>query len=161
MGEAVVDTEQGDRPLDARSGQAIGLWARVRLVGLAAIAAIVTINLWTGAPLLALWVGSRVAPASGTSMGAIVVVIVVLAATVTALAALLTRVNAAYDRLTGRDQGRRVAPWLRSMRAERKQFERNRRRLSAVERFAILSVVAALLALEVWFFLFAHYSLSG
>ena len=29
---------------------------------------VVTLNIWTGAPLLGLWVGSRVAPESGISM---------------------------------------------------------------------------------------------
>ena len=39
---------------------------------------VVTLNIWTGAPLLGLWVGSRVAPESGISMCAVLVVIVVI-----------------------------------------------------------------------------------
>ena len=146
---------------EARARQARGVGKRLRLVLLAAAGAVLAVNIWTGAPLLALWVGSQVAPASGTSMSAILVVLGVLAATVAALAWLLAHVNAAYNALLGRREERRVAPWLRSMRAERRQYERSRRQLTAVERVAILSVVAAVLALEVWFFLFAHYHLSS
>jgi|SRR5579875_290288 len=153
---------EGVRPGgQAQVGRPHGVATRVRLVVLAAASAVISVNIWTGAPLLALWVGSKVAPASGTSMGAIVVVLAVLAATVSGLAWLLARINAAYDQLIGRDQGRRVAPWLRSMRAERRQYERSRRQLTAVERLAIVSVVCAVFALEVWFFLFAHYHLPG
>ncbi|MHB8492599.1 MAG: hypothetical protein ACYDA6_10370, partial [Solirubrobacteraceae bacterium] len=73
--------------------------SRVKRVGLTVAAVLVSINIWTGAPLLAVWVGSRVAPASGTSMGAILVVIVVLVASVSGLAVALTHINAAYDEL--------------------------------------------------------------
>jgi hypothetical protein len=131
-------------------------------IAIAIAATLVAINIWTGAPLLAVWVGSRVAPESGTSMGAIVLVLVVLAISVFGLAVALTHLNAAYDRLTGRvDTTRRVAPWLRSMRAERHTTERRRVATSAIERIVIGSVVIAVLALEVWFFFFAHYSIPG
>ena len=132
------------------------------MLGLTVAATLVSINNWTGAPLLALWVGSRVAPASGTSMGAIVVVLAMLAICVSGLAVLLTRINLAYDRLTGRDQGpRRPAPWLRSARAERTQLARKRVQMSPIERMVTFSVVAAVIAFEIWFFFFAHYSIPG
>lgn len=135
---------------------------RAKRIALATLATLVAINIWTGAPLLAVWVGSRVAPESGTSMGAIVLVLVVLMVSVFALAVALTHLNAAYDRLTGRAEAtRRVAPWLRSMRAERHTSERRRVRTSAVERLVIVSVVLAVLAFEVWFFFFAHYAIPG
>lgn len=135
---------------------------RAKRIALAALATLVAINIWTGAPLLAVWVGSRVAPESGTSMGAIVLVLVVLVLSVFGLAVALTYLNAAYDRLSGRvETTRRVAPWLRSMRAERHTSERRRVGTSAIERVVIISVVFAVLALEVWFFFFAHYSIPG
>jgi hypothetical protein len=135
---------------------------RLERAGLATAAALVSINIWTGAPLFAVWVGSRVAPASGTSMGAIATVLVVLTVLVFALATALTRLNAAYDRLTGRDPGvRRTTPWLRSMRAEREQLARRRIRVSPIERIAVVSVVGAVLVFEVWFFFFARYSIPG
>jgi hypothetical protein len=135
---------------------------RLERAALATAAALVSINIWTGAPLFAIWVGSRVAPASGTSMGAIAIVLVVLTVLVFALASALTRLNAAYDRLTDRDPGvRRTTPWLRSMRAEREQLARQRVRVSPIERITVVSVVGAVLVFEVWFFFFARYSIPG
>ena len=45
--------------------------ARLQRVGIVAAMGVVTLNIWTGAPLLGLWVGSRVAPESGISMLAV------------------------------------------------------------------------------------------
>jgi hypothetical protein len=135
---------------------------RLQQLALAIAASLVSVNIWTGAPLFAVWVGSRVAPASGTSTGAIALVLAVLAVLEFVLASALTRLNTIYDRLTGRDSGiRRTTPWLRSMRAEREQLVRGRVRVSPIERIAVLSVVTGVLALEVWFFFFARYSISG
>jgi hypothetical protein len=124
-------------------------------VGLAAAAAFVTVNIWTGAPLLALWVGSQTAGPSGLSMTAVGVVVVVLLALVLALTWLLTRINARYDALTGRTADRRVSPWMRSMRSEREDYTRQRHGTSAVERVVVTSVVVAVLVFNVWFFFFA------
>jgi len=124
-------------------------------IGLAATAAFVTVNIWTGAPLLALWVGSRAAGPSGLSMTAVGVVIVVLAALVIALTALLGRINARYDELSGRVAERRVSPWMRSMRGEREDYARQRQGTSAIERVVVYSVSAAVIVFNVWFFFFA------
>jgi hypothetical protein len=124
-------------------------------IALAAAAAVVTVNIWTGAPLLALWVGSRAAGPSGLSMTAVGVVVVVLIALVLALTALLGRINARYDQLTGRVAERRVSPWMRSMRAERDDAIRARQGTSAIERVVVYSVTAAVLVFNVWFFFFA------
>ena len=60
-----------------------------------------TLNIWTGAPLLGLWVGSRVAPDSGISMGAVFVVIVVIGVAVWLLMQVLGRLQAAYAEASG------------------------------------------------------------
>jgi hypothetical protein len=134
---------------------------RLKRIGITVAATLVSINIWTGAPLLAVWVGSRFAPESGTSMGAIVIVLGVLVVSVAALTVALTRLNGAYDRLTGRDTGpRRVAPWLQSMRAERRELSRARV-LSPIERMIAISAVAAVIGFEIWFFFFARYSIPG
>jgi hypothetical protein len=124
-------------------------------IALTAAAAFVTVNIWTGAPLLALWVGSRTAGPTGLSMTAVGVVVVVLLALVLALTALLTRINARYDRLTGRVADRRVSPWMRSMRSEREESVRARQGTSAIERVVVYSVSAAVLVFNVWFFFFS------
>lgn len=128
---------------------------RAERVALAAAAAFVTVNIWTGAPLVALWVGSQAAGSSGLSMTAVGVVIVVLLALVLALTWLLTRINARYDDLTGRVAERRVSPWMRSMRSEREDYTRERHGTSAVERVVVVSVAAAVLLFNVWFFFLA------
>jgi hypothetical protein len=133
---------------------------RTKRTGLAAATALVSLNVWTGAPLLALWVGSRfegwVGEGAGTSMRAVFVLVVVLAVLELALTLALTRLSAAYDELTGRPPAaRQSSPWLRSMRGEREELARERQGISAVERLVVLSVVAAALAFEIWFFFFA------
>ena len=126
------------------------LLKRVALVSASALAAI---NIWTGAPLLSLWVGSQVAAGSRLSMGAVFVVVLVLAACCLALATALSWLSARYDDLTGRPHSaRRTSPWLRSLRGEREETARQRQGISAVERILVITVVLAVLALEVWFF---------
>jgi hypothetical protein len=126
-------------------------------VALTAAAAFVTVNIWTGAPLLALWVGSRTAGPSGLSMTAVFVVVVVLLALVLALVWLLTRINERYDTLTGRPaaERRRTSPWMRSMRGEREDALRAKHGTSAIEQLVVISVSVAVLVFNVWFFFFA------
>jgi hypothetical protein len=136
---------------------------RVQRLTLVIASALTSINIWTGAPLLAVWVGSQVQRAQDRlSMTALFAVVVTLAATVFALAWLLAWINGRYDELTGRSQeARYTSPWLRSMRGERETDVRRKHGISAVERIVVISVVAAVLAFEVWFFFFAGSSLPS
>jgi hypothetical protein len=127
---------------------------RGQRIALAAAAAFVTVNIWTGAPLLALWVGSQAAGPTGLSMTAVGVVVIVLLVLVLALVQVLSRINARYDRLTGRTADRRVSPWMRSMRSEREAYTRERQGTSAIERVVVYSVSVAVLVFNVWFFFF-------
>jgi hypothetical protein len=132
---------------------------RITLLSASALAAI---NIWTGAPLLALWIGSQVVGDSGLSMGAVFVVIVVLGAACIGLAMALSWLSAQYDELTGRPpEARRTSPWLRSMRGEREEHARRRHGISAMERIVVAAVVLAVIAFEVWFFFFAGSSLPN
>jgi hypothetical protein len=135
---------------------------KARKIGLVAATALVSINIWAGSPLLALWVGSKLQSSSGLTMGVVLIVLAVLAASVSGLAWLLTRLNNRYDVLTGRPPAaRQASPWLRSTRGERETDIRAKEGISAVERIVVVSVVAAVLAFEVWFFFFAGSSLPG
>jgi hypothetical protein len=130
-------------------------------LALASLTAIVAVNIWTGAPLLAVWVGSKAAGKSGISMGAVFVVILVLAASELALTFALTWLSARYDELTGRPKAaRRTSPWMRSMRGEREESAKRRQGVSPVERIVVISVVACVVAFEVWFFFFAGSSIG-
>lgn len=132
-------------------------------VGLVAASALCAINIWTGAPLLAVWVGSKLQHnLSSLSMTAVFSVIVVLAAMVFLLAWALNWLNAQYDELTDRPAAaRHTSPWLRSMRDEREEDVRRKFGISPIERVVVISVVACVLVFEVWFFFFAGSSLPN
>jgi hypothetical protein len=136
---------------------------RLKRLALVAGSALTSINIWTGAPLLAVWVGSQVQAAQDRlSMTALFAVVVTLAVTVFALAWVLAWINGRYDELTGRSQeARYTSPWLRSMRGERETDIRHKHGISAVERVVVISVVGAVLAFEIWFFFFAGSSLPS
>ena len=108
-----------------------------------------------GAPVLALWVGSRVVGHRALTMGAVFLVVVLLAVFVGTLAFALTWLNGRYDTLIDRPEGRRIAPWLRSIRAEDQEFLRAKQGSTPVEWIITGSTVVAILCLEVWFFFFA------
>ena len=134
------------------------LWPK-RLV-LATLMAVASINIFTGAPLLALWLGSKVQGSGDLTMGIVFAVIGILAAAELLLAGALSVLGRTYDALTGRPPSRRqTAPWLRSMRAERVGDEGHAYELSGLEKILVLSVVVAVGAFEVWFFFFAGSSL--
>jgi len=132
-------------------------------VGLVAGSALCAINIYTGAPLLAVWVGSKLQHSlTGLSMTAVFSVIVVLAAVVFLLAFALNWFNAKYDELTGRPSAaRHTSPWLRSMRDEREEDVRRKFGISPIERVVVISVIACVLAFEIWFFFFAGSSLPN
>lgn len=131
--------------------------------GLVAASALCSINMWTGVPLFAVWVGSKVqGNLNNLSMTALFTVVVVLAAGVFLLAWALTWINAKYDEVSGRPAGaRHTSPWLRSMRDERQLDTRQKFGISPIERVLVISVVAAVLVFEVWFFFFAGSALPN
>jgi hypothetical protein len=135
----------------------------LKKIGLVTASAICTVNLWTGAPLFAVWVGSKVQGSlNNISMTALFSVVAVLAGTVFLLGLLLTWLNTKYDEVTGRPPAaRQTSPWLRSMRDEREGDVRAKYGISGVERMVVITAVAGCLAFEVWFFFFAGSSLPN
>ena len=118
-------------------------------------------NLWTGGPLLALWVGSRIQTAVGQlSMAAVGATVGVLILETFLLYRILAWLTVRYNAVLGRTMPRRQAPWMKPMSGERRALE-VQQPLSVPERIVVISVAVALLVLEVWFFFFAHYSLGG
>src|SRR3954469_24997216 len=96
---------------------------RAKRVGLRIAMLVVALNVWTGSPLFALWVGSRVQGSGPPQMGPIFIVLVVFAGTSFALATLLARLGDSYNVMTGQHpQVHRHVAWLRSMRGERPQY---------------------------------------
>ena len=143
-------------PASARRGSPL------ERIGLAALMVVVGINVWAGSPLLALWVGSRVQGSGPPTMTAIFVVVVVLAIACFALTRVLAWLGDIYDRRTGKAATvRQHAPWLRSMRGERPQYEGITPRLTALERTMVVMVVLVFVIFEVWFFFFSGSPIGG
>jgi hypothetical protein len=133
---------------------------RLARIGLAAATALISVNLWTGAPLLAIWCGSQVQGGTGLTMKAVGVVMGVLAVSVAILVFLLVRVEAWYKFFSGEPvQKKRTSPWMRSLRDGRPELE-EKRPLSGVEKVTIGAVVVAVGAFEIWFFFFAGSSIG-
>src|SRR3954462_3452111 len=103
-------------PSTGSTGRFVGL---KRAALLAAMTAGV-LNVWTGSPLLALWIGSRVQGSGPPQMAPIFVVAICIAAFSLVLLRILRRLGPPSDRLTGRPPNvREHVPWLRSLRGER------------------------------------------
>ncbi len=125
-------------------------------VAMVAATAFLAINLWTGAPLVALWVGSQVVGSSVLSMGAVFVVVAVLAVLVFSMSVALAWLSASYDRLSGREPGEQRLPWMRSVRGEEGIEEPGYGAgITALERIVMISVYLAVICFLLWFFLLA------
>ena len=129
---------------------------RLKRAGLTALMALVAVNVWTGGPLFALWVGSRVQSDGAATMLGVFAVIGAVAAMSFLLLRLLGWLGRQYDGLAGTTATVRThAPWLRSMRGERELYPGERVQLTVLERVLVVTVVVAALAFEIWFFFFS------
>jgi hypothetical protein len=122
---------------------------------LAAATAFVTVNIWTGCPVLALWVGSQAVEERTLSMTGIFVVVITLAVLVFALAVVLGWLNNTYDELVGRPGIERRSPWLRSMRGEAEGHISQRVGVTLLERIVVANVYFVVIAFMVWLVFFA------
>jgi hypothetical protein len=136
---------------------------RLKRFGLAALMALLALNVWTGSPLLAIWIGSRVqGDSTQPSMGAAAAVVGCLVVFSVLLYQALKRVSYAYREATGTlPTVRSHAPWLRSMRGERPDYPGTTAQMDAAERIVVFMVVVAAVAFEVWFFFFSGSSIGG
>ena len=146
---------------DTAQGASSG--GRLKPILLAAAMAFLALNVWTGSPLLAVWLGSKVqGDESQPSMGAYAVVLLSLIFFSWALYQLLKLVMGAYQDATGTSPTvRSHAPWLRSMRGERPDYGDNPNRISGAERVVVVTVLIAAAAFEIWFFFFSGSSIGG
>jgi hypothetical protein len=118
------------------------------------------VNLFTGAPLFAIWVGAQVQGESGSlTMTAVVSVIVVMALVCAALVWALNRMGAAHDALIGRPATRRQTTWMKPFNAGAAQGEHAG--LRTLDKVLVGAVVLAGLAFEAWFFFFAGSSIGS
>jgi len=133
---------------------------RLRRAALLAAMLVVGLNIWTGSPLAALWLGSRVNGSGNLTMGAVAVVAIAMLALSLGLIRLLGALEARHDRLIGRPPARRrQQPWMRSLSGERKSEESRRVPVSALDVVLVVVVALAVAAFEVWFFFFSGSSI--
>jgi hypothetical protein len=134
---------------------------KVKRVAIVTATALAAMNLWTGAPLLAVWIGSQAQGGRVLSLRGVVTVLLVLGILAFLLGWALSWLHAKYDQLIGRPPAlTRTSPWQRRMRGELDEHLRARYPLSAPERAVAACVIAALLAFEIWFFFFAGSSIG-
>ena len=128
----------------------------LKLTALVIGTALAAINAWTGAPLLAVWVGSHAQDGKVVSTRGVLVVLVVLSILVFLIGWALTWLSAKYDQLSGRPRlAGLTSPWHRAKRGDRVQDIRSRYGISAPEKVVAASVIVGVLAFEVWFFFYA------
>ena len=130
---------------------------RVQRIALVATMSVTAMNVWLGAPLVGLWVGSRLAGDAGISMGALAAFVIVTLAVGLACVQLLAVLGERYERVSGIQRTvHRQLPWLRSMRGERPHDPMGSGpALTALDYVLVGVVMACILAFEIWFFFFS------
>jgi hypothetical protein len=130
--------------------------ARLKRLGLTIAMGVAALNIWTGAPLVALWVGSQAQGSGHPTMTSVFVVVIVFAGLGYGLIAVLGRLGRAHDRLVGHSPTVSAhVPWLRSMRGERPLYDDESPRLSGLERVLVVMVVVVVVVFEVWFLFYS------
>jgi len=127
----------------------------LKRTALAAATAFAAINVWTGCPLFALWVGAQVSGQNRITMPTLGVFLIVVALLEGVTIVALAWLNNVYDELTGRRRLERRPPWLRSMSAESERHVSQRVGISLPERILMIIIYFAVIALAVWYVFFA------
>jgi hypothetical protein len=114
--------------------------------------------LWLAVPVAWLWVASQIDDSLDASMRAYGAIALGVPLTMLGLFWLLRRIDRVHQQLTGATPSKRLAPaWRRSLSEERDLHAPT----SALDIILAGTAVAAVVALVVWFFLFAGSSLPG
>ncbi|MGN6556967.1 MAG: hypothetical protein ACTHLH_03025 [Solirubrobacterales bacterium] len=109
-------------------------------------------SLWTAIPLSWVYIASKLSQTQFPSGGPYAVVAVGIIASILIVAWLIGRLNNLYIRITGTNRLEPIRPtWLKSMRDTAPM----RSSVTVVEAVLMSSVMLAMLALTVWFFLLA------
>ena len=123
---------------------------------------VASVNVWTGSPLAALWIGSRVqGAAQQPTMAPVFVVAACIGVFSYGMLRILRRMGSAYDRLVGREPTIRThVPWLRSLRGERPHEAGPEYSLSALDIVVCVMVIVAVALFEYWFFFLSTSSID-
>ena len=159
---AVLTTVTGAGRPASENAKAVDPHLDAKKVSIVIATALAAGNLWTGAPLLAVWIGSHSQGGQVLSLRGVVTVLVVLGVLAFLLAWILSWLHAKYDQLIGRPATvTRTSPWQRSMRGELDEHMRDRYELSAPERVLAACVIVGVLGFELWFLFLAGSSLPN
>ena len=113
---------------------------------------VAALSLWTVIPLTWVWIGSRVSQTQAPSGGPYMVVLVGIVISILLISWLISRLNHLYVRITGSYDVGAIRPrWLRSMRDEPERHNDP----TVLETVIVSSVILAIVALMLWFFLLA------
>jgi hypothetical protein len=147
---------------EGRDRRRLGLGGRLKRAGLLAAMSAAAVNVWTGSPLAALWVGSRVQGASQQpTMAPVFVVAICMGVFSYGLLRVLRRLGSWYDRATGRPPTiRQHVPWLRSLRGERPHEAGPEYTLSALDIIVCAMVIIIIALFEYWFFFLSTSSID-
>ena len=127
----------------------------IKRVTLAAVAALATVNIWTGCPLLALWVGSQAVGERSLSMTAVVVVLLVMGALELATLLLLGWLTNIYDELIGLRRSELEVTWIRRLCAPDSAGLNRRLQLTSLEGIVVINVYVAVTTLIAWYLFLA------
>jgi hypothetical protein len=113
---------------------------------------VAALSMWTVITLGWVWIGSRLSNTQDPAGGPYMVVLVGIVVSILVISWLLGRLNRIYVHLTGTNTVAPIrAPWLKSMR----DSEAPRAYPTVLETVIVVSVILALLAMTVWFFVAA------
>ena len=126
-------------------GAAAGIVVAVMVLG--------AFSMWTVIPFGWIWIGSKVSQTQQPSGGPYMVVFVGIVISICAMAWILSRLYHVYVRLTGstRLPGRYLPAWRKSLSDQRS----NPHGMSVLEAVILASVLLAVVAMAVWFFIAA------
>lgn len=127
----------------------------IKRVAIAGATAVMTLNIWTGAPLAAMWIGSEAAGDESLSMRGVCVVVLALAALDFGLTMALTWLNGLYREITGLPPASKRLIGLRSMRGAPDASNSQSSRVGTLEGIVVLNVYLAFAAMVVWYVFFA------
>jgi hypothetical protein len=117
-----------------------------------------SVLMWLGVPVGLIYIASKISSSSSPSLGPYLLVLLGLPIGMAIVGKCLGWLDRRHQAITGHETGaRRDAPWLKSMRGERKTT----RRSGVLDKVMIVSVGIAILLSAVWFFGFAGSSLVG
>ncbi len=127
----------------------------LKRAAMAATTALVTVNVWTGCPLLALWVGSRAVGTGDLSMAAVVVVLIVLGLLELVMMLVLAWLTNVYDEMIGLQRAEHSTTWMRRLCAPESAGLHRRLRITTLEGIVVINVYVAVFTLLAWYLFFA------